>query len=94
VLIWWRLKCADLVATECADLVVTEAGSNKEIERNTQAVKTTPHINRGKGTTLVPGTVKLPHHRKENRSMRSGGLQEIKKLFRFTHLLLFNLNCM
>ena len=27
--------------------------------------ETTPHINKGKGATLVPSTVKLLHHKKE-----------------------------
>jgi hypothetical protein len=31
----------------------------------TQAVKATPHINKGKGATLVPSTVKLLHREKE-----------------------------
>jgi len=36
----------------------------------TQAVKITPHINYGKGATLVPGTVNLLHQRKNKISMR------------------------
>jgi hypothetical protein len=35
-------------------------------ETTTQAVETTPHINERKGATLVPCTVKLLHHEKEN----------------------------
>ena len=42
---------------------------NKEKkEKSTQAVKTTPHINQGKGATLVPSTVKLLHHEKERKN--------------------------
>jgi hypothetical protein len=32
-----------------------------------QAVKATPHINKGKGATLVPSTVKLLHRKKEGK---------------------------
>jgi len=40
----------------------------KEIEeKTTQAVKTTFHINQGKGATLVPSTVKLLHCDKERK---------------------------
>jgi len=42
----------------------------------TQAVKATPHINEGKGATLVPSTVKLLHQEKERKNQwGSGGLQ-------------------
>ena len=45
-------------------------------EKNTQAVKTTPHINEGKGATLVPSTVKLLHREMERKNQwGSGGLQ-------------------
>jgi len=37
-------------------------------------VKTTPHINYGKGATLVPSTVKLLHREKERKKL-SRGLQ-------------------
>jgi len=36
--------------------------------KTTQAVKTTPHINKGKGATLVPSTVKLLHREKERKN--------------------------
>jgi hypothetical protein len=32
-----------------------------------QVVKATPHINKGKGATLVPSTVKLLHREKEGK---------------------------
>jgi hypothetical protein len=41
--------------------------SSKEKEKATQAVKATPHINQGKGATLVPSTVKLLHREKERK---------------------------
>jgi len=45
-------------------------------EKTTQAVKATPHINQGKGATLVPSTVKLLHREKERENQwGSGGLQ-------------------
>jgi len=54
-------------------------GSGQEArrkEQNMQAVNTTPHINEGKGTTLVPSTVKLLHREKEKKNQRgSRGLQ-------------------
>jgi hypothetical protein len=41
-----------------------------------QAVKATPHINLGKGATLVPSTVKLLHREKERKNQwGSRGLQ-------------------
>jgi len=44
--------------------------------KTTQAVKTTPHINEGKGVTLVPSTVKLLHRKKERENQwGSRGLQ-------------------
>ena len=36
-------------------------------KKTTQAVKATPHINQGKGATLVPSTVKLLHREKERK---------------------------
>jgi hypothetical protein len=45
-------------------------------ESTTQAVKITPHINLGKGATLVPSTVKLLHRKKERKNRwGSRGLQ-------------------
>ena len=41
----------------------TQAKSNWRLKKITQAVKTTPHINLGKGVTLVLGTQKLLHHK-------------------------------
>ena len=42
-----------------------------------QAVKATPHINLGKGATLVPSTVKLLHREKERKNQwGSRGLQD------------------
>jgi hypothetical protein len=39
-----------------------------------QALKTTPHINQGKGATLIPGTLKLLHQRgSEKRQWGSRG---------------------
>jgi hypothetical protein len=47
-----------------------------EEEKTTQAVKITPHINLGKGATLVPSTVKLLHRKKERKNRwGSRGLQ-------------------
>jgi hypothetical protein len=41
-----------------------------------QAVKTTPHNNKGKGAALVPRTVKLLHRKKERKNQwGSRGLQ-------------------
>jgi hypothetical protein len=40
----------------------------KEKEKTTQAVNTTPHINQGKGATLVPSTVTLLHREKERKN--------------------------
>ena len=42
---------------------------HKRLKRKekTQAVKTSPHINQGKGATLVPSTVKLLHREKERK---------------------------
>jgi hypothetical protein len=40
---------------------------NEKKRKTTQAVKTTPHINLGKGATLVPSTVKLLHRKKERK---------------------------
>ena len=39
----------------------------KRKRKNCQAVKATPHINKGKGATLVPSTVKLLHREKEGK---------------------------
>jgi hypothetical protein len=48
----------------------------KEKEKTTQAVNTTPHINQGKGATLVPSTVTLLHREKERKNQwGSRGLQ-------------------
>jgi hypothetical protein len=38
--------------------------SRKRKRKSTQAVKATPHINKGKGATFVPNTVKLLHREK------------------------------
>jgi hypothetical protein len=42
--------------------------SKKKKDKTTQAVKTTPHINLGKGATLVPSIVKLLHRGKERKN--------------------------
>jgi len=38
-------------------------------EKTTQVVKTTPHINQGKGATLVSSTVKLLHQKRKGKLM-------------------------
>jgi hypothetical protein len=48
----------------------------KKKKKTTQAVLATPHINQGKGATLVPSTVKLLHREKERENQwGSRGLQ-------------------
>jgi len=42
-------------------------GKRKRKNYGTQAVKITPHINKGKAT-LVPSTVKFLHHKKERKN--------------------------
>ena len=39
--------------------------------KTTQAVKTIPHISKGKGATLVPSTVKLLHSEKVSKKRTS-----------------------
>jgi hypothetical protein len=62
-----------------ASWLVGAGSERQEIEKKektTQAVKATPHINQGKGATLVPSTVKLLHRKKERKNQwGSGGLQ-------------------
>ena len=43
---------------------------NKTKEKTTWAVKFTPHINLGKGATLVPATVELLHHKGKERAQQ------------------------
>jgi len=62
----------DSFAAKQSHLIFCSGGT----EKATQAVKTTPHINLGKGGTLVPSTVSLLHHRgKQKNDWGSGGLQ-------------------
>ena len=56
------------------ELLFTSAPFSNEKEENTQAVKTTPHVANRKGATLVPGTVKLLHHKEKGEDeLGSGG---------------------
>jgi hypothetical protein len=61
------MKCSGLYSAQSAltfSYTLTCLDS-KEKRKTTQAVKITPHIDSGKGATLVPGTVKLLHQRKK-----------------------------
>jgi hypothetical protein len=42
-------------------------------DKITQAVKTTPHIYKGKGATLIPGTVKLLHQQNKRKDQWGSG---------------------
>ena len=44
---------------------LSKYAGRKRKEKTTQAVKANPHINQGKGATLVPSTVKLLHRKKK-----------------------------
>jgi hypothetical protein len=55
-------KCTS--STSFLGLEKKDAGSGKPLQlkkRKSQAVENTPHINQGKGVTLVSGTITHPH---------------------------------
>ena len=64
------------LAMICREIDQVYIVSKRKKRKSTQAVKTTPHINKGKGVTLVPSIVKLLHRKKERKNQwGSGGLQ-------------------